>query len=692
MCTKYTIYVSTITILLLSSIICLSAQSTDSTIFFDDFEHGSSNWTVDNGLWQIGSSTIVTAYNGTNIAGTLLNENIPNQTYTTRLITKPINLPSISSQDELRLRYYSWFSRANNVNASIQMAIDTGGGNFGPWTGITLNYTTAYSPWTHSSVELTKFAGKRVKIGFTFIATYDRYDPAGGPGWYVDDISIVRTQRSAIFPSAWDFEVDSTLPSTYHNKWTCSNFLWQIGSSTLVPAYSDTNIAGTILNGNIPNDTYTARLITPAIQLPIINIGEEIRFRFKYSLYLQNNVNATVHIRTDSGGGRWGNFESTPLAGPYTVNTSWTTVQIPVPAKYSNKRVQFSFAINATYDRYDPAGGYGFYIDGVDIFHPDSLPQAPKIFSYKKDSVGLSFKPTLRWHLAAGADEYQVQIDTNADFSTIIRDTTLTKTSWKLQQALPVRYNYYYRVRAMNGNGRSPWYSSYCISPNILVRFNTLLFWDAYGGGQSLFYGPKDSTIDPRKYELPPLPPECIFDARFTSNKMLELADTMRDTQFTIAFRSCNYPITIQWDATNLPTLNDSLIIESNSFALNGKGAVRIENPDISQCKLRIGRFIPNSVEDNSRSQLPTQFTLDQNYPNPFNPVTVIRYQLPVQSYVTLGVYDILGKQVASLVNREQTAGSHEVPFDASALPSGIYMYRIQAGTFSDMKKLVLMR
>jgi hypothetical protein len=89
---------------------------------------------------------------------------------------------------------------------------------------------------------------------------------------------------------------------------------------------------------------------------------------------------------------------------------------------------------------------------------------------------------------------------------------------------------------------------------------------------------------------------------------------------------------------------------------------------------------------------VPTLSTLEQNYPNPFNPSTTIRYGLPVRSHVTLTVFNTLGQQVATLVNGEIEAGFHEAVFDASGLASGVYLYRLQAGDFVQIRRLVLVR
>ncbi len=99
----------------------------------------------------------------------------------------------------------------------------------------------------------------------------------------------------------------------------------------------------------------------------------------------------------------------------------------------------------------------------------------------------------------------------------------------------------------------------------------------------------------------------------------------------------------------------------------------------------------PNDIED-EYDLSPNDFILHQNYPNPFNPSTIISFHLPVNGDVTLKIYDILGREVATLVNEFKEAGRHDVTFDASGLASGIYFYRIQAGSFNQTKKMILLR
>jgi hypothetical protein len=93
---------------------------------------------------------------------------------------------------------------------------------------------------------------------------------------------------------------------------------------------------------------------------------------------------------------------------------------------------------------------------------------------------------------------------------------------------------------------------------------------------------------------------------------------------------------------------------------------------------------------DESGGERPETFALYQNFPNPFNPMTVVSFQLPVVSTIKLVVYDLLGREVATLVDEVREAGSYEVPFDGARLASGVYIYRMTAGSWNAVKKMVL--
>lgn len=106
----------------------------------------------------------------------------------------------------------------------------------------------------------------------------------------------------------------------------------------------------------------------------------------------------------------------------------------------------------------------------------------------------------------------------------------------------------------------------------------------------------------------------------------------------------------------------------------------------------------PDTTSENTgtgirvNAELPSKFVRDQNYPNPFNPATVISYQIPVNSYVTLRVFDILGREVATLVSERKNAGTYSVQWNASGFSSGVYFCRLEADGKREIRKMILMK
>ena len=109
-------------------------------------------------------------------------------------------------------------------------------------------------------------------------------------------------------------------------------------------------------------------------------------------------------------------------------------------------------------------------------------------------------------------------------------------------------------------------------------------------------------------------------------------------------------------------------------------------------CNFTSGAIIASTSVAPSTGDQPKSFALYQNYPNPSNPSTTISYTIPSRSYVTISVFNTLGQKVAELVNGDKAAGTYAVRFDAAGLASGVYLYRIQAGSFVQTKKLVIMK
>jgi len=153
-------------------------------------------------------------------------------------------------------------------------------------------------------------------------------------------------------------------------------------------------------------------------------------------------------------------------------------------------------------------------------------------------------------------------------------------------------------------------------------------------------------------------------------------------TPFAGVFRSTNNGAT--WDSvnsglTNLSVWALSIISTGYIFAGTGSGGVF--------------RSVQSTtfVQEPS-GQLPTSFVLEQNYPNPFNPSTTIGFSLPRSGHVTLRAFNLVGEEVATLLSQEVSAGTHETKWDVSGISSGIYFYRLQAGSYSQTRKLLLLR
>jgi serine protease AprX len=156
---------------------------------------------------------------------------------------------------------------------------------------------------------------------------------------------------------------------------------------------------------------------------------------------------------------------------------------------------------------------------------------------------------------------------------------------------------------------------------------------------------------------------------------------------------SLNYDGSLKYNYA-LPTSTSGSLIEFY-FTYTNNNSVSVREPSgTTNYKFSYGTWLISGINENSNSEMPTQFNLSQNYPNPFNPSTVISYQLFSRSKVSLKVYDILGREVATLVNEEQQPGVYNSKFSIlnSQLSSGIYFYRLQTKDYSATKKMILLK
>jgi len=155
----------------------------------------------------------------------------------------------------------------------------------------------------------------------------------------------------------------------------------------------------------------------------------------------------------------------------------------------------------------------------------------------------------------------------------------------------------------------------------------------------------------------------------------LRLRTDRRNTSANMTFRTISYSILASNGAFVAVSAADTL--QPNSGIINVNG-ISWNGPLVTD--VRLGEAVP------------VDFALMQNYPNPFNPSTTIQFDIPQSSFVTLVVMNVLGEEVATLVNEEKLEGSYTVRFDASGLASGVYLYRLTTGSWTSMRKMTVLK
>lgn len=235
-----------------------------------------------------------------------------------------------------------------------------------------------------------------------------------------------------------------------------------------------------------------------------------------------------------------------------------------------------------------------------------------------------------------------------------------------------------------------------------LEKLNTLTIRDMLDNQKVLYFTSGDSsafrTINRDLFDLPPLPPQGLFDVRFINNRFMNLfMKDLENQSIDILLQSEQFPLKISWIVDDSDSGRYILTDHGGSKAselklLKGNGSITIDNPSLQRLTLIFnGKGSPN---------LPTKYSLRQNYPNPFNPTAIIEFDVPEEALVTLRVYDIVGREVVTLKENEPyETGTHQVEFNASrqvGIASGVYFYCISAQSggksFVDVKKMLLMK
>jgi photosystem II stability/assembly factor-like uncharacterized protein len=294
------------------------------------------------------------------------------------------------------------------------------------------------------------------------------------------------------------------------------------------------------------------------------------------------------------------------------------------------------------------------------------LPTAPSLSGVSNNATCISLTPTLSWGIVfPPVCSYRVQVSTSNSFTTNLIDTVgILYLNYTVSSSV-LNFNtlYYWRVRATNQVGIGPWSSTRTFTTTYPTPVAPILEYplnNSYIGTLTPLID-WDSVTSANSFRI-----RISVDSTFSTT----LVDTsgLNKSQYQVPTGKLQDGIKYYW------RVNASNSCVTSSWSLRWSFQTLL------------------TATGNIGSEIPKSFKLYNNYPNPFNPVTKIKFDLPLNSNVIIRIYDVTGKEVASLINGEVKAGTYEYQFNASNLSSGIYFYKLETGSFTDVKRMVLIK
>ncbi|WP_304132285.1 reprolysin-like metallopeptidase [Ignavibacterium album] len=430
--------------------------------------------------------------------------------------------------------------------------------------------------------------------------------------------------------------------------------------------FNDTILSSTPNDGSeiitVPNiATNQARLKIEAVNNIFFDISDQ-NFTINYT----QPTTFQLSVPIENG---W-NLVSIPGLHPVNQNPeTWWQYKDPTAVVYSfnNGYVQVSSL--------EPGKGYWMKHSGNRIYNTGEEWPATGILLVPHNPIPINSG----WNIVGGFENSAPVLGITTNPPGIIQTSFYSYNSvggYQTVNSLTPGYGYWVKFSA-SGNMILPSLTEnidYKTANIVKPEWIKILITDSENRTSTLYLTNDESNLD--FFELPPLPFTDMFDIRFSSNRFVEKC---LDKQ-VILLQGVRYPLNIVVEDQNF-----SIMDENGFYLKNGKdkNSFILDNPEVKKIIMK-------------KHNIPDEFVLEQNFPNPFNPTTKIRFTIPnvgsELAQTVLKVYDILGNEVSTLVNKELSSGFYEYEFDASSLPSGIYFYKLTAGKFNSLKKMILMK
>ncbi|MBN2012178.1 T9SS type A sorting domain-containing protein [candidate division KSB1 bacterium] len=280
-----------------------------------------------------------------------------------------------------------------------------------------------------------------------------------------------------------------------------------------------------------------------------------------------------------------------------------------------------------------------------------TLPAMPQIVSATPYQTGYV---TLTWKKINDVDQYSIQVSKVETFTSIFKSVSVSASDTvKAISWFSEGQKYYWRIRAENIAGAGPWSNAGDFT--LVYAPSNFALLESTSNEIILFWKDKSSIEDGYVIERMQSPQTTFTVIDTLLGSGTEYVDKNVEPGQSYTYRIKAYKGTVVSDYSNEASLT----------------------------------FI--DVKEGEKN-IPLEYSISQNYPNPFNPTTTVKISLPQSVVTTLTIYDLMGREVQTLINKKLEAGIHEINFDASNLTNGVYFYKIQAGNFTATNKLILLK